>query len=142
MLASTVALHIEDLELFADCSRTELQQIGALSTGLHIPKDYVLIREGSLAREFIVIRSGSARVTRETDDGVAQVADVGAGEFVGEMALLDGTRRTATVTATTDLEVLVSSVVEFRSILEIAPSVASKVRRVSLARTSKVPIAA
>jgi CRP-like cAMP-binding protein len=142
MLASTDALHIEDLELFADCSRAELQQIGALSTGLHIPKDHVLIRQGSLAREFIVIRSGSTRVSRETNDGVAQIADVGAGDFLGEMALLNGIRRTATVTATTDLDVLVSSVVEFRSILEIAPSVANKVRRVSLARSSGVAIAA
>jgi|GEM_PF-1719093 len=142
MLASTVALHIDDLELFADCTRTQLHKIGALTTGLYIPRDHELIREGSLSREFIVIRSGSVRVTRETNDGVTQVADVGAGDFLGEMALLNGTRRTATVTATTDLYVLVSSVAEFRSILEIAPSVARKVRRASLARTSSMAVAA
>lgn len=142
MLASTGELHMGDLKLFADCTRTQLQQIGALTTGLHIPRDHELIREGSLAREFIVIRSGSARVTRERADGVTQVADVGAGDFLGEMALLNGTRRTATVTAATDLDVLVSSVAEFRSILEIAPSVARKVRRASLARASSMAVAA
>ena len=142
MLASTGALHIDDLELFAECTRSQLHRIGALTTGLHIPRDHELIREGSLAREFIVIRSGSARVTRETNHGVTQVADVGVGDFLGEMALLNGTRRTATVTAATDLDVLVSSVAEFRSIMEIAPSVARKVRRASLARTSSMAVAA
>ena len=142
MLAPTGALQIGDLDLFADCTRTQLHRIGALTTGIHIPQDHELIREGSLAREFIVIRSGSARVTREADHGVTQVADVGPGDFLGEMALLNGTRRTATVTATTDLDVLVSSVAEFRSILEIAPSVARKVRRASLARTSSMALAA
>jgi CRP-like cAMP-binding protein len=142
MPASTVALHIDDLELFADCTRTQLHQIGALTTGLHIPKGHAFIREGSLAREFIVIRSGSARVTRQMNDGIVHVADVGSGDFLGEMALLNGTRRTATVTATTDLDVLVSSDMEFRSILEIAPSVARKVRRASLARTSGTAVAA
>jgi CRP-like cAMP-binding protein len=142
MLASTVALRLDEIELFADCTRTQLQQIEALTTGLHIQKDHVLIREGSVAREFIVIGSGSASVTREMGDGVVQVADVGAGDFLGEMALLNGTRRTATATATTDLAVLVSSALEFRSILEIAPSVARQVRRASLARTSSMAIAA
>jgi len=142
MLASTVALPIVDLDLFADCTRSQLHQIAALTTGLHIPRDHVLIRQDGLAGEFIVIRSGSAHVTRAVNGGVVQVADVGAGDFLGEMALLNGTRRTATVTAATDLDVLVSSVGEFRSILEIAPSVARKVRRASLARTSSMAIAA
>ena len=142
MLASTVALRIDDLDLFADCTRAQLNQISALTTGLHIPKGHVLIREGGLAGEFIVIRSGSARVTRAVDGRVVEVADVGPGDFLGEMALLNGTRRTATVTAATDLDVLVSSVGEFRTILEIAPSVARKVRRASLARTSSMATAA
>jgi len=142
MLASTVALRIDDLDLFADCTRTQLHQIAALTTGLHIPKGHVLIRQGSLAGEFIVIHSGSATVTRAVNGGVVHVADVGASDFLGEMALLNGTRRTATVTAATDLDVLVSSVGEFRSILELAPSVARKVRRASLARTSSMAVAA
>ncbi len=142
MPASTAAIRIDDLELFADCTRAQLRRIGSLTCSLHFPKDHVLIREGSVGREFIVIRSGSARVTRATDDGIAQLAEVGSGDFLGEMALLGGTKRTATATAITDLEVLVSSVAEFRSILEIAPSVAHKVHRASLARASGPAIAA
>jgi len=142
MLASTNTLRIDDLELFADCTRTELEQISPLTTYLRIPAGQVLIHEGTPAKEFIVIVSGSARVTRHTAHGVVELAEVGKGDFLGEMALLSGSTRTATATATTDLVVLVSSVGEFRSIMEIAPSVARKVRRASLARATSQAIAA
>jgi voltage-gated potassium channel len=136
------AERLGDLDLFADCTRTQLRKIDALTTDLSIRKDSVLIREDSAAREFIVIRTGSARVTRQTDDGVTTVANVGTGTFLGEQALLTRTRWTATATATTDLEVLVSSIDEFRSILEIAPSVAHRLQRSPLALAGSMPSAA
>ena len=151
MLASTIAQRFGDLDpverlshldLFADCTRAQLHKIDALTTDLSIRKDRVLIREGSVARQFIVIRTGSARVTRRTNDGVTTVADVGTGNFLGEQALLARTRWTATATATTDLEVLVSSLEEFRSILEIAPSVAHRLQRAPLALAGDMPSAA
>jgi len=125
---------ISELELFAGCSKEELRKIRSLTTYLQVPKDQVLMREGTTAHEFIIIDSGTARVSRQTEDGVAKVADVGSGEFLGEMALLNGSRRTATATATTDLGVLVSSASEFRSILHLAPSVADKIVHTSLVR--------
>ena len=67
---------------------------------------------------------------------MAKVADVGRGEFLGEMALLTGSRRSATATATTDLAVFVSSLNEFRTIMQIAPSVADKVVEASIARSA------
>jgi CRP-like cAMP-binding protein len=73
---------------------------------------------------------------------VARVADVGSGEFLGEMGLLTGTPRSATATATTDLALYASSASEFRSILEIAPSVADKVVRTSIARAANLELAA
>ena len=133
---------IADLELFADCTKAELRKIRALTTYLQVPKDQVLMREGTMAHEFIIIDSGTARVSRSTGEGVAKVADVGSGEFLGEMALLNGSRRTATATATTDLGVLVSSASEFRSILRLAPSVADKVVHTSLARAGALADAA
>jgi len=141
-MATPDVVRIADLELFADCTKAELRQINALTTHLHVPADRVLMRKGSTADEFIIIGSGSARVSRETDDGSATVADVGSGEFLGEFALLSGKRRTATATATTDLEVFVSSVIEFKSILHIAPSVADKVVQTSMARAAGMDIAA
>jgi CRP-like cAMP-binding protein len=141
MYTSSVG-RIANLELFAGCSRAELRQIDSLTTCLQVSRDQVLMREGSTAKEFIIIVSGTARVSRETDEGIARVADVGSGEFLGEMALLTGTRRTATATATTDLAILVSSASEFRSILDIAPSVAEKVVQTSIVRAASMDVAA
>ena len=100
------------------------------------------MREGSPAHEFIIIDSGTARVSRSTGEGAAKVADVGSGEFLGEMALLNGSRRTATATAETDLGVLVSSASEFRSILRLAPSVADKIVKTSMDRAATLSKAA
>lgn len=133
---------IGDIALFADCTKAQLQKIDALTTDIRIPQGSVLIREGSVAKEFIVIRNGSVEVTRETDQGVVKVADLADGDFLGEMALLGGTRRTATVTASSDLEVLVSSAGEFRSLLEVAPSVAHRLRHFSAVRAASLGIAA
>jgi CRP-like cAMP-binding protein len=141
-MATSHVVDIADLELFADCTKAELRQIRSLTTYVQVPKDQVLMHEGSAAHEFIIIDSGTARVSRSTGNGVATVAEVGSGEFLGEMALLSGTPRTATATATTDLGVLVSSANEFRSILRIAPSVADKVLRASQDRAASLALAA
>jgi CRP-like cAMP-binding protein len=127
---------IDDLELFADCKRTELRKIQPLTTLVRVPKDHVLMREGGAPKQFIVLGGGTARLTRQTEDGVTTVADIGSGEFIGESALLSGTRLDTTATAATDLTVFVSSASEFRSILRIAPSVAQKVRRSSDRRSA------
>lgn len=141
-MATPPVMRIADLELFADCTKAELRQIGSLTTYLQVRKDHVLMREGGRANEFVVIGSGSAQVSRNTTHGVIRVADVGSGDFLGEMGLLSGTSRTATVTATTDLAVLVSSAIEFRSILHISPSVADKVVHTSTVRAAGMGIAA
>lgn len=135
MSRTTDVKRIDELELFADCKRGELRRIAPLTTLIRVPKDQVLMREGGAPRQFIVVGGGTARLTRETEDGVTTVADVGSGQFIGETALLSGTRLTTTATAATDLTVFVSSASEFRSILRIAPSVERKVRRWSLDRS-------
>jgi CRP-like cAMP-binding protein len=100
------------------------------------------MREGAPAKEFIIIGSGTARISKETEEGPTTVAEVGSGGFIGEMGLLSNGPRTATATAATDLGVFVSSASEFKSILQIAPSVAGKVRRASLARAADLAEAA
>jgi CRP-like cAMP-binding protein len=141
-MATLPVVRIADLELFADCSKAELRQIASLTTYLQVQKDQVLMREGARANEFVIIGSGTAQVWRQTNQGAVTVAEVGSGDFLGEMGLLAGTSRTATVTATSDLTVLVSSASEFRSILHIAPSVANKVVQASNVRAASLNVAA
>lgn len=138
----TESRKIDDMELFSDCTRAERRQINSLTTQLCLPKDRVLMREGRAPQEFIIIGSGQVQVTQDTDRGPAIVTELGSGEILGERALLMGTHRTATATATTDLTVFVCSVTEFRTMLQISPSVARKVHQTLRARTGGLATAA
>ncbi len=131
---------LRELDLFSEASRSELTVIGRQLTRLKVKAGRVLVREGGLGNEFMIMVSGTAEVTQSGH----HVATIGRGALVGEMAIVQpvGTgRRNATVTALTDCEIYAGSASEFRRILEAAPSVAEKVRRTIEARTP-VPVAA
>ncbi len=129
------------LDLFADCTRAELGRIALLLTRVALPEGYVLIREGAPGDEFMVLMDGAASVRRRSLLGDEEVARLGPGDFVGEMALLpDGSngRRTATVVAASRLTCGVCTPSEFRRILDLAPSVAEKVRRSATLRSREL----
>lgn len=129
---------MEALDLFAGCTRSELRRIARLCTEVRFPVGAVLIREGDPGSEFIVIVEGTAEVRR----GGRPVADLGAGDFAGEIALLEGTRRTATVVATSPLSAYILNRSEFASLLRAAPSVASRVLEANRCRVREEPVAA
>jgi CRP/FNR family cyclic AMP-dependent transcriptional regulator len=114
---------LRGVPLFAGCSKSELQQIASLADELDLGEGATLIREGERGREFIVVAEGSVRVTR---DGKT-VRDLGSGDFIGEIALVADVPRTATVTATSPVRLLVVTDRAFRSVLEQMPSIATKV---------------
>ena len=111
--------------LFSGCSKRELGEVALVADEMFLPEGETLIREGDRGREFLVIESGSVRVTR---DG-RRVCDLGAGEWVGEISLVAGTPRTATVVATSPVRLLVISDRAFQSLLRDVPSIAAKVMR-------------
>lgn len=111
--------------LFSLCDDKELQEIASLADITDVAEGEALTREGAQGHEFFVIEEGAARVTI----GDREVAVLGPGEFVGEMALLDEGPRVATVTATSPLRVFVLSSQAFSSLLDRYPSVARKVMR-------------
>lgn len=131
---------LERLSLFASSSRQELASITGLLTRMEIPAGTTVVQEGERGQEFFVIVSGRADVVV----GGQHVANLSAGEFFGEIALLDHSRRSATVTAQTDLVVEVCSMVEFRSLLVGAPAMtrrllAAVAGRLRVAGTPAVP---
>ena len=121
---------ISNVILFSGCDRKEISQIASLTTELEVPSGKVLAREGEPGREFYVILDGKADV----EIGGKQVATLGAGDFFGEMALLDQGPRVATVTAASDMEVAVLDPREFSSLIEEYPGVARKVLKVMASR--------
>jgi CRP-like cAMP-binding protein len=109
--------------LFEGLSKRELTELARATDDLSVAPGTVLCREGSLGREFFVIVDGSAEVKK----GGKLIATRGAGEFVGEIALLTTTKRTATVTATTPLRCFVMTRGDFRRVLDENPGVERKV---------------
>jgi CRP-like cAMP-binding protein len=114
---------LKNVPLFAGCSKTELQRIASLADELDLGDGATLIREGERGREFIVIAEGTVNVTRNGK----QLRGLGAGDFIGEIALVADVPRTATVTATSPVRLLVVTDRAFRGLLEQMPSIAKKV---------------
>lgn len=109
--------------LFSACNQSELRQIARLGTPVPIPAGRVLTTEGTPGREFFLIVNGTAECTI----GGSHAARFVPGDFFGEMALLDGGPRTATVVAESDMEVIVLDAREFASLLAASPTISAKV---------------
>jgi CRP/FNR family cyclic AMP-dependent transcriptional regulator len=108
--------------MFADFSDSQLGLLAQHAEEIHADAGSVLVREGEMGDRFILILSGSARVDR----GGQMLARLPTNQFVGEMSLLDGKPRTATVTMETPGEVLVINRDTFRSLVNSVPEFREK----------------
>lgn len=106
--------------MFRACTRKELLAVARAADTVTAEAGSVLVREGDAGREFFVIVDGIAAVKR---DG-RTIATLGPGDFFGELALLDGQRRDATVTAASPMDLLVVSQRCFNGLLADVPSLA------------------
>ena len=114
---------LKGVPLFADCSRGELEQIAQIADEIDLAEGKELTRLGGPGREFFVLLEGEADVSR---DGQT-IIELGPGDFFGEIALVQDTPRTATVTATTPVRVLVITDRAFKRLLEEQPEIQRKV---------------
>ena len=114
------------VELFADMDRRQAEQITRLLKERRFAKDETVIMEESGGAAFFLIDSGEARVTRK---GV-ELATLGPGDYFGEIALIDGGPRSATVTAITDLVCYGLTFWEFRPLVERNGSIGWKLLQV------------
>jgi CRP-like cAMP-binding protein len=115
--------------LFEGLSKKELTELARVTEDLEVPTGGVLCKEGETGQEFFVIIDGETDITSKGK----RVAARGGGDFVGEIALLEDTTRTATVTAKTPLRVFVLTGQDFRRLVRENPGVEQKVMR-ALAR--------
>jgi CRP/FNR family transcriptional regulator, cyclic AMP receptor protein len=109
--------------LFANCSKRELAEIAALADELSLPAGKKLATEGAQGHEFVVIVDGAAEVRRRGK----VVNRLRGGDFLGEIALVTGRKRTATVTTTEPSRILVMTAPAFRSLMRRLPSIQLKV---------------
>jgi CRP/FNR family transcriptional regulator, cyclic AMP receptor protein len=116
---------LANVPLFAGLSKRELGDVALVADELDVPSGKTIIREGERGREFIVIESGTVDVVRQ---GRA-VRQLGAGDWVGEIALIADISRTATVTTTSDTRILVITDRAFAKLVRDVPSITYKVLR-------------
>ena len=111
------------MPLFCRCSKRELGLIAGIADEIDLRAGKTLTREGEQGREFFVLLDGRVEVRR----GGRKRDVLGAGDFLGEIALVSRTPRTATVTAETPVRALVIRDQEFRALLERVPAIQTKV---------------
>lgn len=110
---------LRTVPLFSRCGRRDIERIGMLADEVDLPRGRVLMREGESGEEMFIIVSGAAEI-RQNERPIAQR---GAGDFLGEIALVDGGPRTATVELTEDSRLLVVGRRDFQALLDEFPDV-------------------
>ena len=110
---------LNEVPFFAMLKKKELAVVAQQTDEVDAPAGKVLAREGDIGHEFFVIDAGTAEVTRNGE----RLAELGPGDFFGEMALLEEDRRNATVTATSDMSLIVMTRSSFRAVDRSMPQV-------------------
>ena len=103
------------VEPFRSCTMAQLGEVARLAERVQVAVGEVLAREGRIGREFFLILTGSVAVTQKG----RRVNTLGPGEFFGELAAMNFGLRNATVTALSDLDVLIIGPREFSAMAEI-----------------------
>jgi CRP/FNR family transcriptional regulator, cyclic AMP receptor protein len=114
---------LKRVPLFSRCSKGELSEVAMLADELDLPEGRKLATEGATGKEFVIIVEGAADVRRKG----RKINTLGAGDFLGEIALIAGVPRTATVTTTEASRVLVVTAPAFKQLLRDSPSIQLKV---------------
>ncbi len=121
---------LKRVPLFSSCSQRELGAIASLADELHLPAARNLTREGAGGFEFMILVEGEADVVRKG----RVVNELGPGDFVGEIALVSGKPRTATVRTRGPARILVLTASGFRALMRDVPSIQDKVLAAVTAR--------
>jgi CRP/FNR family transcriptional regulator, cyclic AMP receptor protein len=119
-IPAAVLDHFRGVPLFGALSKAGLRSVARAATEVDVPTGRTIVREGETDRFLYVIVSGSAAVTRKG----RRIRGLHVGDFFGDLALLDGGPRSATVTAVTDMTLMVLSPREMEPVIRAEPGVA------------------
>jgi CRP-like cAMP-binding protein len=114
---------LKEVPLFATLKAPDRRAVAMHADCVDVAEGRVLAKEGQLAFEFFVIREGTAEVSREG----ARVCELGPGDFFGEIGVLEHVPRTASVVATSPMDLIVITDMAFKRIASELPSVAEQI---------------
>jgi CRP/FNR family transcriptional regulator, cyclic AMP receptor protein len=117
--------HLKSVPFFGALGKNERQTLSQITDEIDVPDCQSLAREGEFAYEFFVIQDGTAEVTHEGET----IAQLGPGDFFGEVGILATERRMATVTATSPMALIVLTRGALRTVRREHPGVAERLRQ-------------
>jgi len=123
---------LKKVPLFSRLNKRGLQDVAHIADELDLPAGKEMATEGDRGREFFVLLDGEAEVTK----GGERINTMKPGDFFGEIALVTKMPRTASVTATTDVNVLVITERDFDALLKKSPEVGRSVAEVLAERVA------
>jgi CRP/FNR family transcriptional regulator, cyclic AMP receptor protein len=113
--------------LFSELSSQELDEVTLVAIPRSYPRETRVFHEGDPGDACYIVSQGSCRVTRQHSDGrVITLATLGPGAIFGELAMLDGERRSASIETAEDTELLALPAAEMRSLIRAHPGVGEK----------------
>jgi CRP-like cAMP-binding protein len=116
---------LEAIPIFAHTSRRQLEHVAAIADEVDVPKGTVLAKQGERGLDFFVIEDGTAKVVA----GGNTIAELGPGDFFGEISLIDGGPRTATVEALDNMKLLIVRKPSFDDLMETSAELRGAVVR-------------
>jgi CRP/FNR family transcriptional regulator, cyclic AMP receptor protein len=121
---------LEGVTLFSNLSKRQLKAVAKVSSDVHYEPGEVILKELETGQNLVIITSGTAKVIR----GGKTLATVRSGDVIGEMAIIDGEPRSATVTANSVVEGIAIYRTAFRRLLDEHPTMCSKLLLAQTAR--------
>ena len=126
--------NLDGIALFERLSEDQRAEVARQADEIDVEAGKRLVSEGRFGYEFFVIENGTAQVVR----GEQHIADLGPGDFFGEMALLGDTVRNADVVSSSQLTALVMTDTSFRSLARRMPEVADEIRAACRRRIEQI----
>ena len=125
---------LKSLPVFASLDRDQLRRVAGLADEVDVREGEELLHQGNFAHEFMVVEEGRARVERDGE----RVGELGPGDFLGEIAALDGGTRNATVTAESAMTLVVMNDYHLRQIARDMPALADELQRAAKERAPQL----
>jgi CRP-like cAMP-binding protein len=121
---------LKSIPMFASLGRDDLRRLAQATDEIDVPEGKELLHQGDYAYEFMIIQDGTAEVTQ---DG-KHIADLGPGDFLGEIAALERGKRTATVVASSPMCLAVMTAYDMRRLASSIPPFGETLRAVASER--------